>query len=436
MEVVGGEGARDRHSPTGNGLLDARGDDDGGVERVGEFGADVGLREAGEDLRSVRIELHVENPQSAQKVAEALGQKTIGFDPRELGIKVQQITFTNLDPWRYSLAETLDFTEHHTGIQHADECWTQPDELGAWTVGPDAGITLYPRQTTEIPVAATFTINDAVIDPDHPDMDVTVAVNGRPIAQWTNWPTRNTHDRVALLPPDTFRTLDPIHLSIRVKNPRTSYDLGWSTWDKRPRGIRLNKLKIAPVLQYHLGDVMDFTAGGPAVAFVGDSLGVEWAVPDAWGFWTIGKRARLNVLLNHALAQDTAMTVVISDCMVRPANPKLPVIVKANGHTVAEWVLDNRKPHTRTFQLPAAALDRPELNLTFEIPEPRSPADFGWGSDPNPLGLRLACAAIGRAHLDIPDFRKHLRFRTVKRILGLPRFALYAARILLKRGSA
>ena len=126
-----------------------------------------------------RIALHVENPQSAQRVADALGQKTIGHDPRELGIKVQQIAFTNKDPWRYSLGETLDFTERGSGIEHADECWTQPDELGAWTIGPDAGIVFWPRETTTIPVAATFTINNAANDDDHPDMEASVAVNGR-----------------------------------------------------------------------------------------------------------------------------------------------------------------------------------------------------------------------------------------------------------------
>ena len=369
-------------------------------------------------------------------MADALGQKLVGRDPRELGIKVQEVTLTNTEPWRYSLGETLDFTAGGNGIQHADECWDQPDGLGTWTIGPQSDIVLWPREASAIPVVATFTINDAVIGPRHPDLEVEIAVNGTPVAQWSRWPTRDTHERTVVLPAPYFRALDPVHISLRVKTPRTSCALGWSTWDQRPRGIRLNKLKLAPVCQYRLGDTMDFTSGGAAVAFAGDSLGVEWAVPDDWGFWTIGQRAQLTVLLDRAAAQDAPMTVVISDCMVRPANPRLPVTVKANGHTVAEWVLDNRKPHTRTLQLPAAALDQPELILTFEIPEPRSPADFGWGSDPHPLGLRLACAAIGRAQLDVPDFGKRQRLRTVKRILGLPRFALHVARILLKRRSA
>jgi len=383
-----------------------------------------------------RVRLHVQNPQSAQKVADSLGQKTIGFDPRELGIKVHQITFTNLEPWQYKLGDALDFTEAGKGIQHADECWTQPDDLGAWTVGPDAGMILYPRETTNIPVAATFTINDAVIDPEHPDMDVSVACNGLEVARWTNWPTRNTHDRVVLLPDGVFRTLDPVHLRVRVKNPRSSYALGWSTWDKRPRGIRIRTLKVAPVLQYHLGDMMDFTAGGDAVAFAGDSLGVQWAVPDNWGFWTIGKHASIMVPFDRAPGKAAPMAVVISDCMVRAADPKLPVTVRANGQVVAEWVLESRKPHVRTLELPAGALMEADVTITFEVPNPHSPADFGWGPDPNPLGLRIARAVIGKSEIAIPDFEAHLRYRTLKRILGLPRFAVHVARILLKRGAA
>ena len=274
-----------------------------------------------------------------------------------------------------------------------------------------------------------------MIDEQHPDMDVTVAVNGKNVAEWTNWPTRNTHDRVVVLPAECFRTVDPIRISLLVKCPRSSFALGWSTWDKRPRGIRLNKLRLAPVLQYHLGDVMDFTTGGEAIAFVGDSLGVQWAVPDAWGFWTIGNRASIKVPFDQAPAESVPMSMVISDCMVHGAAGKLPVVVKANGHVVAEWTLDNRKAHTRCFQLPAEAVSSPEMALTFEVSDPRSPLSFGWGPDTNLLGLRLARAVIGKKQIEIPDFEKHTRFRTLKRILGLPRFAVHVARVLLKRAS-
>ncbi|MEO8593434.1 MAG: hypothetical protein ABI759_08930 [Candidatus Solibacter sp.] len=381
-----------------------------------------------------RIELHVENPQSAQRVADALGQKTVGYDPRELGIKVQQLTFTSKDPWRYSPGETLDFTASGRGIEHADECWTPPDEFGSWTLGPRSSIVLWPRETTSVPVAATFTINDAGIGTGHPDTEVSVTVNGQPVALWTRWAQRHSDDLTVDLPPECFRTLNPICIALHVKDPRSSFALGWSTWDKRPRGIRLNKLRIAPKLQYRLGDAMEFTAGGEALAFVDGSIGTEWSAPDAWGLWNIGHRSSIVVPFDRPVTQGAPIGFVISDCMVHGDRSTLAVVVKANGTALAEWSLDSRKPHTRFLNLPAEVLTAaPHLTLTFEVADPRSPAAFGWGPDPNLMGFKLARAVIGQDRVDIPDFAGHARYRTLKRILGLPRFAVHVARILLAR---
>jgi hypothetical protein len=121
--------------------------------------------------------------------------------------------------------------------------------------------------------------------------------------------------------------------------------------------------------------------------------------------------------------------------MISGRASKLPVVVKANGHVVAEWTLDDRKVHTRSISLPpdvfAAA---PELILTFEIAAPRSPASFGWNADDKPLGLRLAHVAIGRSDIEIPVFEKLPPRRGMfRRILGLPQFAVHVARILIER---
>jgi hypothetical protein len=109
--------------------------------------------------------------------------------------------------------------------------------------------------------------------------------------------------------------------------------------------------------------------------------------------------------------------------------------VKANGRVVAEWTLDDRNVHTRSVNLPPEVLAAaPELTLTFEIPAPRSPASLGWNPDDRPLGLRLAHAVIGRGDIEIPVFKKLPPRRSmIRRILGLPQFAVHVARILIKR---
>jgi hypothetical protein len=77
----------------------------------------------------------------------------------------------------------------------------------------------------------------------------------------------------------------------------------------------------------------------------------------------------------------------------------------------------------------------PELILTFEIPTPRSPASLGWNSDSRLLGMRLARAVIGRADIEIPRFGARVvpHRSMIRRIIGLPGFAIHVSRILAGR---
>ena len=248
-----------------------------------------------------RLEFHVENPQSTERAAKARGQQVIGEDPRELGIKIQRVEFASKDRLRYSLGKTLDFTENGEGADHTDECWGPPDSFGVWTLGPDATLTLLPAEPVESPVAAIFTVNDVAVNQENPNLDVLVAVNGRQVANWILGPTRDTGEHRVLLPADAWRALEPLIVSFHVKSPRSPVELGWSTWDKRPLGLRLNQLRLAPAgpSKYRLGDVIDLTDGGNSIAFVGDLLGVEWALPEPYGSWTVGTEASLKVLFEE-----------------------------------------------------------------------------------------------------------------------------------------
>jgi hypothetical protein len=384
-----------------------------------------------------RLEFHVENPQSTERAARAQGQQVIGEDPRELGIKIQRVEFASKDRWRYSLGEKLDFTENGEGADHTDECWGPPDSFGVWTLGPQATLTLLPAEPAGFPVAAIFAVNDVAVNQENPHLDVLVAVNGRPLVHWILGPTRDTGEHRVLLPTDAWHALEPLIVSFHVKSPRSPVELGWSTRDKRPLGLRLNQLRLVPAgpSKYRLGDVIDLTDGGNSIAFVGDLLGVEWALPGPYGSWTVGTEAALKVLFEKPPGKAVPASFVISDCMVSGRAPKLPVVVKANGRVVAEWMLNHRNVHTRSLNLPPEVFAAgPELTLTFEIPAPHSPASFGWNTDDRPLGLRLARVVIGRGDIEIPIFEKLPRRRgMIRRILGLPQFAVHVARIVIER---
>lgn len=388
--------------------------------------------------KSCRLELHAENPQSAERVALSAGLRLANEDPRELSVKVQQATFTSADLLRYSISDTLDFTDRGNGAPHLNECWSQPDSFGVWTLGPEANLVLILKGPVTEPLAVIVTMNDVAVNAENPALNVRVDINGATVAHWTLGPTRVTDERSILLPKG-FPTSDPILISFHIEYPRTPVQLNWSTWDLRPLGFRLNKFRIVPAgsLKYRLGGVIDLTDTGNSPAYVGDYLATQWALPDPYGSWTVGQLATIKISFDQAPTTGFPASFVISDCVLSKTFPSLPVRIKANGRQVTEWTLGpERDPHCRTINVPAESVaGQPELILTFEIPTPRSPESLGWNSDTRPLGFRLARAVLGSATIEIPAFgeRAAPKRTLTTRIIGLPRFALHVARLMAGR---
>jgi hypothetical protein len=381
---------------------------------------------------SCRLELRPENPQSAQAIMIAKGQTPVGEDPRELSLKVQQITFTGSDRLSAPLNETVDFTRHGDGLYHTDECWTNPDDLGTWTLGPQASLDVVMPEPVEGLISAVFTISDAVVSEAHPEVSVTVAANELELVTWTIR-SRFMEQRRILIPAQLLPAQRSVKFSFHIDSPRTPTQLGWHATDKRPLGFRLTKLRLSPAgsLRYRLNDVIDFAEGGDSITFVGDGLGLQWTAPDPYGSWTIGHEASLKISFQDAPSSGIPAAFVISDCNVGGSSPTLPVHVKANGRPVAEWVLGpEREPHKRSINLPAEVLSgSPELILTFEIPGARGGTD-----DPRPLGMRLARAVFGSDELALPTLgpQPPAKRPMIRRILGLPFFAVHVGRIVVK----
>ncbi|HEV2689872.1 MAG TPA: hypothetical protein VGV35_15035, partial [Bryobacteraceae bacterium] len=384
-----------------------------------------------------RLEIEVENPQSADKFARESGQQIVGEDPRELGVKIQKITFTSADRLRYSLGDTLDFTEAGEGAFYTNECWTQPDGFGNWTLGTDANLVLLLKEPIATPVLATFTITDDAVSDQYPLLDAEVSINGRKVAEWKLGTMRLRDERKVLLP-DGFPTLDPVNISFHVPAPRSPLELKWSSWDKRPLGFRLTAFRMEPAgsLKYRLGESIDLTDGGNSAAFVGDYLGTQWALPDNYGSWTVGDESTMRVRFEEPATSALPVSFIISDCMVSKSAPSLAVRVKAGGRALAEWEFKDREVHRRSLDVPADLLaGAEELILTFEVATPRSPASLGWTSDSRPLGIRLARVAIGRSDVEMPAFGMMIATprSLIARIVGLPGYTVHVARILWRK---
>jgi hypothetical protein len=348
-----------------------------------------------------RLTFHVENPQSAHQYAVFLGQQVIGEDPRELGIKIQQITFAEADLRPCVLGTQIDFTEAVSHAFYVGDGWTHPDDLGLWTVGSYASLSLRLTEAVETSVVASFLITDAVVNHEYPHLKVEVRFNGKPVTEWRLGPNRSGDMHKVLIPVDILRGQDRLCISFHIDEPRTPVQLKWSDTDMRSLGFRLTKFCLNAVPTYNLGQVIDLTAASGSAL---DHLSSKWSLPDPYGVWTSGPDAAITMRFKPPPVTGFAASFVISDCMLAKSAPELLVLVKANGTVVAEWRLRDRRPHRRSIHLPAGVISASrELMLAFEIPMPRSPASLGWSDDPRPLGIRLARVLLGDGELEIPE---------------------------------
>lgn len=351
-----------------------------------------------------RLRLEIENPQSAQTVIDATGQFQIGEDSQELGVRVQGLSLASTDALRIPMGGTIDFTSSGTGANYMTECWTQPDNLGAWTLGPESHLVFVLEDQPREGAIARFTLTDVAVSEAHPLLNVTVTVNGKEAAHWQLGPNRIPGERSFFLPPDWIAAQNLLKITFQIDSPHSPHDLGWTEGDLRPLGFRLTRFQMDKyeLPRLKLGETIDLTARGRGA----ELLRGHWGTPDQYGAWTMGASSEMEVRLEEVPAGPVPAAFVVSDCMVSEAAPGLAVVVKANGRKVAEWNFGpDRTPAVRALEVPPGVVSPSgDLTLAFEVAEPRTPASLGWSDDQRPLGIRLARMLLGSQRIAIPDF--------------------------------
>ena len=348
-----------------------------------------------------RLVFKIENPQSYAAVARHRGDEMIGEDPRELSIKIHNLSLHGIEDIHYHLGSPIDFTDKGRGAFHTDSCWGTSDNYGTWTLGPEASLIMY---LEELPpdkvVSAVFTISDAMVSEQFPSLDVDVLFNDENVDKWVLG-YRDTHERKVKVKPEVVKRRQPLSISFHIRTPRSPKQLNWSG-DSRPLGFRLTGFRIdslvAPV--YQMGQVIDFTDKGNAAPY----LEGGWSAPDEYGCWTLGTEATLTLRLDPRPDGPTSLSVFVSDIMVDVTAPTLPVEVSANGKMLTKWTMGpDRTPHQRTVELPPEVIPLDgSLSLVIRVATPRTPSSMGWSGDTRPLGIRLTRAVIGgRGLLDL-----------------------------------
>jgi len=195
--------------------------------------------------RICRLTFHILNPQSPQ-IQNPWSGYDPGADPRELGVKVQRVTFAAVDRLNYRVGDSVDFRDTGAGAMHLDECWTQPDSYGTWTLGKVASLDLYLTETVESPVHAGFVISDVASNAEYPHMNVSAFFNQHEVGRWILGPRHPSQELSVLVPAEVLRAKNPVTVSFRIAAPRSPAELNWTKDDLRPLGFRLTRLELQP----------------------------------------------------------------------------------------------------------------------------------------------------------------------------------------------
>ena len=117
-------------------------------------------------------------------------------------------------------------------------------------------------------------------------------------------------------------------------------------------------------------------------------FGDGWAYPDEAGIWTQGPRSQLALALAGNGESNYVLALSLGSICVAP-DASLRVEALVNGERAADHAFGYGDPEWH-IELPAHVPAGGEVDLTFEIEQPRTPLELGWSvDDDRRLGVLL-----------------------------------------------
>jgi len=137
---------------------------------------------------------------------------------------------------------------------------------------------------------------------------------------------------------------------------------------------------------YQIGAVIDFTDKGNSLPY----RGAGWSPPEPWGTWTDGPRATLDIRFSGMPKGPVRMRVEVAQTFIHPLHPEMRVEVGLNGSHLALWRFHASGPGSHEVEIPLEKLRDGICGISFDIPNPASPAKLGLSGDARQLGIGIA----------------------------------------------
>lgn len=298
------------------------------------------------------------------------------------------------------LGKPINFAAGADYAPHLLAGWSFRESVGVWSDGPVATLRFDLERHPQQPLRLAAALSAFTLGRGGAPLAVTVEANGHRIATWKIDGTPST--RCATIPVAAVpgRT---VSISFNIDDPKSPDELGIAP-DTRRLGILLRRAGLSVAADadepcslgdeyvVSLGKPINFAAGADYAA----QLFAGWSFREAAGVWSDAPVATLRFDLERPSEQPLRLEAELSAFTVGRGGAPLAVAVEANGQRIATWkVADTPAPYCAT--IPTAAMPGRTVSITFDMDNPKSPAELGISADTRRLGIMLKKAGLSIA---------------------------------------
>jgi hypothetical protein len=153
--------------------------------------------------------------------------------------------------------------------------------------------------------------------------------------------------------------------------------------------------------RYQIGDEIDFSSALDSRYYMRG----EWGDAEDWGVWTVGRHAGLSLKFEAGQPEPRMLRALVMPFLTE-SHRRVSVRVSIMGQQIAKWAFDISGPVGAGWHWCEAAIPSHnseehsgQLDISFDVDSPMSPATLGLSSDQRTLGLgfqKLSLTTINR----------------------------------------
>lgn len=295
--------------------------------------------------------------------------------------------------YKLNVSEPLVFSGSGNANAYTMHGWSAQEVSHRWTEGNQAGllITLDDYKSGDLLLRLT---GNAYLGGGLSHQDIAVSINGTQVA---NWQMVGLENYDAVIPAELIPENAELNIVFDISEPSAPCEVSDST-DCRKLGFAARELVIdyatsssTPVsnpvqtlgAKLSINEPIQFSDIGNANTYIAQG----WSAQEPTHHWTEGDQAGLLISLGDYKSGDLLLSLHGSGYLGDGLNHQ-NIAVSVNGAHVANWEVAGLGLYQA--RIPAELIpESGELNIVFDISDPKAPCDVGESTDCRKLGMSV-----------------------------------------------